>query len=66
MATAALLVELSGPLFLWPRFRPWFALAAISMHMGVGLMMGYAYVEWWLTLLGLALLSRPTAARSRG
>jgi len=64
MGTGALLIELCGPLFLWPRFRPAVALLLICMHAGVGVLMGYFYVEWWITLIGLTLITRVRTARS--
>ncbi len=60
MASAALLIELCGPLFLWPRLRRGFALAAVALHVGVAALMGYVYVEWCLTLLALVRLTTHT------
>lgn len=57
LGAVALVIELAGPLFMIPRFRMRYAAVAISMHLGIGVLMGYYYVGFWPVLVGLALLT---------
>jgi len=57
LGSIALLIELAGPLFMIRRYRLRFAAAAICMHVGIGVLMGYYYISFWVILLGIAILS---------
>ncbi|HMV69365.1 MAG TPA: hypothetical protein PKA64_21160, partial [Myxococcota bacterium] len=51
-------IESAGLLMLWPRWRISFAAAASIMHLCIGTLMGYYYVEWSVALWGIAIWSR--------
>jgi hypothetical protein len=53
-----LLVELAGGAFLITSLRTPLALALCLMHAGIGLTLGYPYLEWCLVLAGVALRTR--------
>ncbi|MCB9664978.1 MAG: hypothetical protein H6732_12760 [Alphaproteobacteria bacterium] len=54
----ALVVELGGAVFWWPRGRlPW-AVAVTLMHAGIGLALGYVYAEWVLAIWALVVWTR--------
>lgn len=53
LATGALLIEAGGVLLLWPRWRRPMAVLLVSLHLGIALAMGYVYVTWMVTVLGL-------------
>ena len=57
-------VELGAVLLLLPRWRRSAAVALITLHGGVALLMGFVYLSWMLLLLGVATssLARPAAA----
>lgn len=52
------LIECGGLLMLLPRWRMSFAMAATIMHLSIGTLMGYYYVEWQVANFGLAIWSR--------
>ena len=53
LATGALLAELGGALLLWPRARPFVALALVFTHVGIAALMGYVYASWAIVLIAL-------------
>jgi hypothetical protein len=53
LATGALLAELGGVLLLWPKARPFVALALVFTHLGIAALMGYVYASWAVVLLAL-------------
>ena len=53
LATGALVAELGGALLLWPKARPFVALALIFTHVGIAVLMGYVYASWALVLIAL-------------
>jgi hypothetical protein len=67
LAYGALSVEFAGVSMLWPRYRRIFATTAMIMHLCIGVLMGYWYVEWWITLWAIAVWTRelqPPAANT--
>ena len=46
LAATTLMIECSGPLFIWPPARKPYAIAATIMHLGIGLLMGLTYLDW--------------------
>jgi hypothetical protein len=53
LATGALLAELGGVALLWPRARPFLALALVFTHVGIAALMGYVYASWAIVLIAL-------------
>jgi hypothetical protein len=54
LAATAVAVECAGLLFVWPRARSAYAVAAIALHAGIAVLMGYVYVHYVLTVAALA------------
>jgi len=54
LALATLLIECAGVAMLWPRARRAWAVAALGLHAGVALLMGYVYVTWVMVVVALA------------
>jgi hypothetical protein len=52
------LIECSGLAVLWPRWRITFAACATIMHLSIGTLLGYYYVEWCMGIWSLAIWSR--------
>ncbi|MCB9578374.1 MAG: hypothetical protein H6717_15220 [Polyangiaceae bacterium] len=50
VAVAALVIELSGVVMIWPRMRLPFAVAATLLHGGIAMALGYVYFPWVLTV----------------
>lgn len=61
--TGTLLIECGFVLFVVPRLRRPLALAAVAMHLGIGVAMGLHHYDWMFFVLGLGLLSGPPEAR---
>lgn len=59
LSVGALLIETGGVLLLWPRLRRPMALILSALHLGIAVTMGYIYVTWVVTLLGLAWWREP-------
>ena len=53
LAAGALIAELGGVLLLWPRARPFVALALVFTHVGIAALMGYVYASWAIVLITL-------------
>lgn len=60
----ALVLELSGALFLFRRARWPFALGAVALHVSAGVLFGYLHPDWALTAIAWAYAAggRPTEA----
>lgn len=57
----ALVVELLAFTFMFPRTRFFFLVAVCLMHSGIGLLMGYHYLDWIILDSSIFLLSAPDA-----
>jgi hypothetical protein len=57
----ALLVELAAPAFMFASSRFYFLVAVCLMHEGIGLMMGYHYLDWIILDAAIFLLTDPEA-----
>jgi len=53
LGALALTVELASVLFLFPRLRFAYACLVTAMHLGLGVCLGYWYVEWVLAMWAL-------------
>ena len=62
--TGTLLIEGTFFLFVFPRLRVPYALAAAGLHMGIAVGMGLHHYDWMFMVLGLGLLGSP-ALRTR-
>lgn len=62
MMAGALVLELAGPVFLFPAARMPFALCAVLMHASIGTLMGYPHADWAFGVVGWALASRASHA----
>ena len=60
--TGTLLIECSFFLFVFPRLRRAYALAAVAMHLGIAAAMGLHHYDWMFMVLGLGLLGAPRPA----
>ena len=58
LGRGALVIEAAGLAFLMPRWRLGYAAAVAAMHLGIGLLMGYWYLEWVALVGGIAVLTR--------
>lgn len=58
-ALGSLLVELAGPLFVWPRARVAWAIAAAAMFASFAVVLGVVQITWGALPLALALLAPP-------
>lgn len=58
-ALVVLIWEAAGALLVFPALRMRLAAGFTVMHLCIGVLMGYWYVEWWLNLWAIALLTPP-------
>lgn len=58
LGTLAVLIEVSGLTMLIPEWRLRFALTVTLMHLSIGMLLGYFFVEWCLFSIAMALMSR--------
>jgi hypothetical protein len=65
LAAASLAIELAGVVFLLPRARRVYAIAAVLMHLGVAVLLGYVYAPWMVLIVALAWASVPPAIPRR-
>ena len=55
-----LVIESSFLLFVLPRLRRGYALAAAAMHLGIAAVLGLHHYDWMFMVLGLGFAARPT------
>jgi hypothetical protein len=57
----AVAVELLAPAFMFPKTRFYFLVAVCLMHSGIGLLLGYHYLDWIILDSSIFLLTDPDA-----